>query len=583
MDISSVNTDIIRGNGTAIILATLINSDKHGYSIIEEIESKSDGQYKPKPATLYNQLKRLEKEGLLSSYDGAEDDTGGKRRVYYSLTDAGRNFLTREKREYEYSRTILDNLVSNQRFDYNNENVPFDASGLRPYIKTEQAGEKPKIVYKDKIIERVVEVEKIIERPVEVEKVIEKIVEKPVEIEKIVERVIEKPVEVEKIVERVIEKPVEVEKIVEKVVEKPVEVLKKVYYNYLGEEISENDALNFRISQQYFSNNKPSSDIKPEPAPQNTETNQNIFADIPAQKTETKKDFDTILAEKYRQISNNYENAENLDTKDNDTESDKQKNGIFKIFDKQKQKSNQLSFDEIDKTSAENNAFSESTGHNARNETEFGSSVNFDSASVDYVDFFNSIKNSQPSPAVESAPAPSALPVDYDTDLRNRLYQKGYVIRPFNKGNSSEYYTYNFIQSNKLNRDSFLVVFVLFAIEIALMWGLLRNSLSYTYFLPFICIGSALFLSPAFIYLANPLKRKRANFKFGLSILSRTLIFIELSAITIMIAFFGFGIDTNNFDLLLQSVILPMCIYALAPISSLIHGFMFKSMRYHIS
>lgn len=106
MDISSVNSDLIRGNVTTIILGCLWSSDKYGYEILKEIEDKSNSQYVLKQATLYNQLKRLEKQGLVSSYDGDPDDTGGGKRRYYTLTKEGKAFLTKEKSEYEYSRTI---------------------------------------------------------------------------------------------------------------------------------------------------------------------------------------------------------------------------------------------------------------------------------------------------------------------------------------------------------------------------------------------------------------------------------------------------------------------------------------------
>ncbi|MCM1456174.1 MAG: helix-turn-helix transcriptional regulator, partial [Bacteroides sp.] len=162
MDISSVNSDLIRGNVTTIILGCLKDDDKYGYEILKEIEDKSHSQYALKQATLYNQLKRLEKQGLVSSYDGAPDDTGGGKRRYYALTPEGRNYLLKEKGEYEYARTILDKLVSDSEFDFTKD-IPFDASELRPYSKRESSSDDTqKVVYKEKIVE--------VEKPVEVEK-----------------------------------------------------------------------------------------------------------------------------------------------------------------------------------------------------------------------------------------------------------------------------------------------------------------------------------------------------------------------------------------------------------------------------
>ena len=157
MDISSVNSDLIRGNVTTIILGSLWNRDRYGYDILKEIELKSEGQYKLKQPTLYNQLKRLEKQGLISSYEGDPDDTGGGRRRYYSLTAECRSFLEKERSEYEYSRTILDKLVSSRQFDFDTTPAPYNTDELRPYTKKDNS-DKAKVVYKEK--EKVVVVER---------------------------------------------------------------------------------------------------------------------------------------------------------------------------------------------------------------------------------------------------------------------------------------------------------------------------------------------------------------------------------------------------------------------------------------
>lgn len=135
MDVSSINSDLIRGNVTTIILKALLDEDRYGYDILREIEVKSGGQYKLKQPTLYSCLKRLEKQGLISSYWGDESDTEGGRRRYYALTDAGKNYLQKMQSEYEYSRTILDSLLSEDKFDFENEDAPFDINSLRPYTK----------------------------------------------------------------------------------------------------------------------------------------------------------------------------------------------------------------------------------------------------------------------------------------------------------------------------------------------------------------------------------------------------------------------------------------------------------------
>lgn len=130
---SSVNTDLMRSRVDVFILGSLYEKDGYGYDILNYIYSKTNGHYEMKQSSIYSVLKRLEKQGLVASYLG-EESNGGRRR-YYSLTDAGRDFLINEQKEWAYTRTLLDNLVSDKDFDLDKDTPPFKASDLRPMTK----------------------------------------------------------------------------------------------------------------------------------------------------------------------------------------------------------------------------------------------------------------------------------------------------------------------------------------------------------------------------------------------------------------------------------------------------------------
>jgi DNA-binding PadR family transcriptional regulator len=55
----------------------------HGYEMIQELEQRSGGVWRPSPGSVYPTLQLLEDEGLISA-----EETGGRRR--FTLTDAGR-------------------------------------------------------------------------------------------------------------------------------------------------------------------------------------------------------------------------------------------------------------------------------------------------------------------------------------------------------------------------------------------------------------------------------------------------------------------------------------------------------------
>ena len=72
-----------RGDVRAAVLAILAEKPMHGYQIIQEIETRSDGAWKPSPGSVYPTLQLLSDEGLV-----AAEESGGKKT--YSLTEAGR-------------------------------------------------------------------------------------------------------------------------------------------------------------------------------------------------------------------------------------------------------------------------------------------------------------------------------------------------------------------------------------------------------------------------------------------------------------------------------------------------------------
>ena len=107
---TSTSANLIRGHIDTIILRCLFDEDKYGYDIIGEIEKKTGGLYKIKQPSLYSALTRLEKSGCVLSYNG--EFSNGGRRKYFSLTDRGRELVNRNLSEWEYSRTIIDSLIS---------------------------------------------------------------------------------------------------------------------------------------------------------------------------------------------------------------------------------------------------------------------------------------------------------------------------------------------------------------------------------------------------------------------------------------------------------------------------------------
>ena len=125
------NMDLFRSRVDTIILRVLQEEDRYVYEILDLIYKNSVSHYEIKQSTLYNIMKRLESSGLVTSYEGAE--TNGAKRKYYSLTEKGKHILNKEKEEWEYTRTLLNKLVSDKEIDLTSvDTPPYNASSLKP-------------------------------------------------------------------------------------------------------------------------------------------------------------------------------------------------------------------------------------------------------------------------------------------------------------------------------------------------------------------------------------------------------------------------------------------------------------------
>src|SRR5438045_6623162 len=72
-----------RGDIRTAVLAVLTEAPGHGYDVMQNLEDKTDGAWRPSPGSVYPTLQLLEDEGLVRS-----TERDGKR--VFELTDAGR-------------------------------------------------------------------------------------------------------------------------------------------------------------------------------------------------------------------------------------------------------------------------------------------------------------------------------------------------------------------------------------------------------------------------------------------------------------------------------------------------------------
>ena len=89
------------------VLLALVEGERHGYAIMQEVVQSTSGQIKMGPGTLYGTIKRLLEARLIEESDRRpEPELDDERRRYYRLTGFGQRVVQAEARRYEVAARI---------------------------------------------------------------------------------------------------------------------------------------------------------------------------------------------------------------------------------------------------------------------------------------------------------------------------------------------------------------------------------------------------------------------------------------------------------------------------------------------
>lgn len=102
------------------ILLALATEERHGYGIMKQVESDSQGKVTMGPGTLYGSLGRMLEAGLIRESDKRVDpEMDDERRIYYGISALGRTTLTAELERYrEVLAVARKSRVVRGRFAY---------------------------------------------------------------------------------------------------------------------------------------------------------------------------------------------------------------------------------------------------------------------------------------------------------------------------------------------------------------------------------------------------------------------------------------------------------------------------------
>ena len=107
-----ISSDVIRGYNDTMILYILLKEPSYGYEISKQIKNISDGKYVIKETTLYSAFTRMEKNGHIESFTADQDPLGnGKKRTYYRITEAGRQFYREKCEEWDVTKEVVEKFI----------------------------------------------------------------------------------------------------------------------------------------------------------------------------------------------------------------------------------------------------------------------------------------------------------------------------------------------------------------------------------------------------------------------------------------------------------------------------------------
>lgn len=93
-----ISKALIAASTKPIILSILLSGENYGYQIIQRVKKLSGGRLEWSDGMLYPVLHRLEKDEFIQSQWKISD--GGRLRKYYTLTEAGKEELEKEKKQW---------------------------------------------------------------------------------------------------------------------------------------------------------------------------------------------------------------------------------------------------------------------------------------------------------------------------------------------------------------------------------------------------------------------------------------------------------------------------------------------------
>lgn len=551
----TVNTELIRGHVDTIILNCLSEKDRYGYEILDIISDLSDGRYEIKQPTLYSCLKRLEKQGFITSYYG--DESNGGRRRYYRLTDKGTATLNQDQREWEFSRTVIDRLLSDKQIDLKTVEAPFNLAELRPLTKRVRAYDVEEEAEKQGVLP--------VGTPI-----------LPQESQSVPVQQVVTPTSI--VIPITVETPVYSTKEAKQDDNESLQASYSTQTPVVGEaaqsarpaeESFVRSPVNPVAAAKIFGTDPVTPPADRTPEPEIDESERQEIARLNALREEAGKKL--FLGQYFPELLQ----EEKEKTEEKPIAPTPSFDEVFARAEAMRTRASTIS--------KEPSATAESP-KDAEPEILTRPRISQD-GEVNYREALSAMfEKSASAPAIDTMDTvtfeDSPIRSRRIAEMKQSLAEEGFKLKTYSKANASDYYYMNYIYSNKILRDTGLLTYLVIFIELLIL-VLAQKTFGYSVSTIAAIGGVALLVPvvPTVIWAMNPTKRVKARFQFTSALINATIAFVVIAAVSSVIYLLtpSLGVGFEN-----GKMYVPYLLALTIPISVCIYQILYRSNNYHL-
>lgn len=111
-----MKNDYISNYLDLILLNELNKKSLHAYALIKNLRDMLNDDNIIKDSSIYNALKRFEKQELILGYNEAQKN--GRKRYIYNITDLGKQELLELKTNWLETKKKIDSIIEEGNYDY---------------------------------------------------------------------------------------------------------------------------------------------------------------------------------------------------------------------------------------------------------------------------------------------------------------------------------------------------------------------------------------------------------------------------------------------------------------------------------